>query len=221
MSLTLTFSLLRTAALHKEEFLLNSYRMYKNSVETVDPGQPYAFVIPAAQHDYPTMLKMLDVLKFGGVEIHRAAKDFTADGRLYPAGSFVVLLAQPYKPYAWALLERQKYPDIREYAGGPPVPPYDNAGWTLPLQMGVACDQIDKPFTAELVKIDTVPFPDVTLPAGEPAYLVLDARANASYAAAFALLKDNAEIWRSKAKISGAGWTSAAGSFIVPRTRRH
>lgn len=212
--MTLSLSLIKTAALFKEEFLFNSYRMFKSSVETVDPGQPYAFVIPAVQHDYPTTLKMLDVLRFGGVEIHRAEEPFVADGKAYPAGSFVVLLAQPYKPYAWALLEKQKYPDLRESPGGPPVPPYDNAGWTLPLQMGVACDQVDRPFNARLQKIDETPVPPVVAPAAAP-YVVLDSRANASFAAVFALLKDKAEVFRSKGKIAGAGFEAAAGSFVI------
>jgi hypothetical protein len=213
--LTLSFSLLRTAALHKEEFLLNSYRMYKNSIETVEKNQPYAFIIPAVQHDPPTMRKMLEILRFGGIEIHRAKDAFSVEGKTYPAGSFVVLLAQPYKPYAWALLEKQKYPDLREYPGGPPVPPYDNAGWTLPLQMGVACDRIDKPFRADLEKIENVPALPAALPGGSPAYLVLDARANASFAAVFALLREKAEIFRSQAAITGPGFEAAPGSFIV------
>ena len=47
--LTLSKSVLKTAALHKEEFLANFYTMYKNSIEKMDKGQPYAFVIPARQ----------------------------------------------------------------------------------------------------------------------------------------------------------------------------
>jgi len=38
--LTLSLSLVKTAALYKEDFLLNFYRMYKNSVEQVDKNQP-------------------------------------------------------------------------------------------------------------------------------------------------------------------------------------
>jgi len=212
--LILSKSLVKAAALNKEDLLFNFYRMYKNSIGNVDRGQPYAFVIPSRQRDYPTMLKMLDVLMTGGVEIHQAKADFTAGGRLYGAGSFVVKMAQPYKTYAWALLERQKYPDLRQYPGGPPVPPYDNAAWTLPLQMGVLCDQIDEPFEAGLEKLGRVPYPKVP-EQGKNAYFMLDPRVNASYAMAIALLKEQAEVWRTKAKATVKGIDIQAGAFIV------
>jgi hypothetical protein len=215
--LVLSKSLVKTAALNKEDLLFNFYQMYKNSIEKVDRGQPYAFVIPARQRDYPTTLKMLEVLMTGGVEIQQAKADFVAGGRLYSAGSFVVKMAQPYKTFAWALLEKQKYPDMRQFPGGPPVPPYDNAAWTLPLQMGVACDQVDDAFEARLEKIDKVPYPAVKAPGGA-AWIVLDARANASYAVAFALLKDKAEIYRSKVPVNGKGFSAAVGSFLVKGT---
>jgi Zinc carboxypeptidase len=212
--LVLSQSLLKTASLHREDILFNFYRMNKNAVETVDPGQPYAFVIPAVQRDYPTMLKMLEVLKMGGVEIHQAKADFLAGGRFYTAGSFVVLTAQPYRTFAWALLDRQKYPDMRQYPGGPPVPPYDNAAWTLPLQMGVLCDKIEEAFEAKLDKIDAVPYPKVPAQ-GKSAYFVLDARVNASYAMAMALLKDGAEVWRTKSRAALKGHDLQAGCFVV------
>ncbi len=216
--LTLSMSLVRTASLHKEDLLLNYYRMNKSAIETVDKGQPYAFVIPAAQGDLPTALKMIGILMYGGVEVHRAATEFVAGGRVYPAGSFVVLMAQPYKPYAWALLERQKYPDLREYPGGPPVPPYDNAGWTLPLQMGVACDEVDVPFEARLDKLDKAPSPAVPAGQGLGAYVALGSKINASYTAAFALLKDKAEVFRTKAAVRIKGADLPAGSFVVKGT---
>ena len=216
--LVLSKTLLNMARLHKEDFLYGSYLMSKKSVEKKDKGQPFAFVIPSEQPDPPTTLRMLDTLKLGGVEIHRAPEAFVAGGRYYPAGSFVVLTAQPYKAYAWALLERQKYPDLRQYPGGPPVPPYDNAGWTLPLQMGVLCDQIDKPFETKLVMLEEVPVPAVKAPGDEAAFVALDSRVNASYAVVFALLKDKAEIWRSKGPVQGEGFTAAAGSFLVKNT---
>ena len=213
--LTLTFSLVKTAYLHKEDFLFNFYQMYKNSVEKRYKNEPYAFVVPASQHDYPTALRMIDILRFGGVEVHKAKDQFIAGGKVYPAGSFVVKMSQPYKPYAWALLEKQKYPDLRQYPGGPPIPPYDNAGWTLPLQMGVACDQVDDPFDANLEKIDKTPSPGVAQPDPAAAYYVLDSRTNASYSTVFSLFQQKAEIYRSKEMVRGDGFEAAPGSFIV------
>ena len=216
--LTLSLSLIKTAHLYKEDFLYNFYRMYKNSIETREKGEPFAFIIPSKQRDYPTALRMLDILMFGGVEIQQAKEDFFAEGKLYPAGSFVVKMSQPYKPYAQALLEKQKYPDIRQYPGGPPVPPYDNAGWTLPLQMGVDCERIETPFEAKLEKLGKVPLPSVAAPKPSSAYIVLDSRMNASYAVAFALLKNNVEMFRSKENIEKPRCKAEAGSFIFKNT---
>jgi hypothetical protein len=216
--LVLSKSLVKTAALHKEDLLLNSYLMARDSVEKKDKGQPYAFVVSTDQRDPETALRMLDILKFGGVEIQRAAEAFTADGRVYPAGSFVVLAAQPYKAYAWALLERQTYPDLRQYPDGPPVPPYDNAGWTLPLQMGVACDEIEKPFAANLTKLDAIPAPDKPAVPAEASWFVLDAARNASYVAVFALLKEKAEIWRAKEPVKIGDRVLVPGAFLVKNT---
>ncbi len=217
--LVMTESLLRSAARHKDELLLNYWRMSKDAIEKTDKGQPYAYVIPARQHDYPTTLRMLEVLRRGGVEIHQAKADFMVGNRLYGAGSFVVLMAQPYKPYAWALLEKQKYPDIRQYPGGPPQPPYDNAGWTLPLQMGVACDEVKEPFEAKLEKLGAVPYPKTPAGQGQAAYIALDARANASSSVVFALLKEaKAEAWRTKAKAVKKGVEIPTGSFLVKTT---
>lgn len=211
--LTLSKSLLKTAWLHREDFLFNSYLMSKQSIEIREKNQPFAFVIPGEQADYLTTLKMIEILQLGGVEVHQAGKDFIADGKYYPAGSFVVLTAQPYRAYAWALLEKQKYPDLRQYPGGPPVPPYDNAAWTLPLQMGVRCDQIDKEFETTLVRLEKVVYPKASVP--DSAYLALDPRLNASYAVAFGLLKNKAEVWRAKVGLKTAEVMLPPGTFLV------
>jgi hypothetical protein len=53
-----------------------------------------------------------------------------------PAGSYIVFLAQPQRPNVRALFEPQVYPD-RITATGEAERPYDVAGWTLPMQMGL------------------------------------------------------------------------------------
>jgi hypothetical protein len=53
-----------------------------------------------------------------------------------PAGSYLVFLQQPYRANVVALFDLQIYP-TRLTATGEAEVPYDVAGWTLPLQMGV------------------------------------------------------------------------------------
>jgi len=216
--LTLSLSLVKTCFLHKEEFLYNFYCMNREAIEKKwAKDEPFAFVISAKQNDYLTTLRMLEVLRLGGIEVYQAQQDFVAGEKFYPAGSFVVPMSQPYKAYAWALLEKQEYPDIRQYPGGPPVPPYDNAAWTLPLQMGVSCDEVSQPFEAKLVKLEAIPYPSISLPDPSTSpVLALDSRHNASFAVAVALLKEKVEVTRSKQPIPAGNFTLAAGSFIFP-----
>ncbi len=216
--LTLSMSLIKTAYMHKEDLLFNFYKMCKDAIEIQKEGQPYAFVISKDQRDYPTTLRMLEILKLGGVEIQQAKSEFTADGKVYPAGSFVVLMSQPYRPYAQSLLEKQVYPDMRQYPGGPPIPPYDNAGWTLPLQMGIASAQIDRSFKADLEKLESIPYPEIAAPKTSSKYVVLDSKKNASYSTVFSLLKYKPEIYRSKSGISGDDFHACFGSFIIENT---
>jgi hypothetical protein len=213
--LNLSKTLIRTAAQHREALLFNFYKMNRDNINWGQQGGPFAFVIPKTQADMPTTLRMLEILKTGGVEIHQAEADFLADGRLFPAGSFVVYMAQPYRPYAQALLEKQIYPDMRQYPGGPPVPPYDNAGWTLPLQMGVSCRQIDHVFKAQTRIIGTVPWPDMTLPETGDSYLLLDSQKNVSYSAVFPLLAADVEVFRTTGPVKTGEFDAAAGSFLV------
>ncbi len=213
--LTLSLSLIKTACLHKEDFLYNFYQMCHDAIEQPLEEHPFAFVIAKKQWDYPTTLRMLDILMFGGVEIHQAKEDFVADGKVFPAGSFIVFMSQPYRPYAQALLEKQKYPDLRQYPGGPPIPPYDNAGWTLPLQMGIKCERIEHSFKIKAEKLDKVPFPSIEAPPATSPYILLDSRQNASYSATFFLLKQGAEIMRTQEALEVSGFKAAAGSFLI------
>src|SRR5437762_10768636 len=57
------------------------------------------------------------------VEIEQAVGAFTADGVEYPKGSYVVRVAQPFGAFAKTMMEKQVYPDLREYPGGPPQRP--------------------------------------------------------------------------------------------------
>ncbi|MDB4877733.1 MAG: hypothetical protein JWM41_4179 [Gemmatimonadetes bacterium] len=98
---------------------------------------PTAIVIPKTQPDTQALSRMIWTLQHGQVEIRESTAPVTVDGKSYPAGSYVVLTKQPFGGYAKTLLERQQYPDLFDYPGGPPKRPYDVTAHTLPLIFGV------------------------------------------------------------------------------------
>jgi hypothetical protein len=149
-------SLLYQAAVRRADLLRGFYRIgQRASSRTL----PYAFVIPAAQHDPGSARKMLETLSFGLVEIDQATREFAASGKTYPTGTFVVRMRPPYSSFAKTLLEKQDSPDLRMYPGGPPKRPYDVTAHTLPLLMGVTVDAIEQPFDARLRRVTDFKFP--------------------------------------------------------------
>jgi len=144
------FALMRNAARYRERWLRDFYLVGKDAVREPRPGEPFAFLI--APLSPPTFwreqgLRALEsILIRGAVEIKETGESFEADGKRYSAGTKIILMRQPYGRFAKTLLERQKYPDLREYPGGPPRRPYDVTAHTLPLLMGVNVIRVQTAF---------------------------------------------------------------------------
>jgi hypothetical protein len=128
-------ALLANAARNRRYWLRNFYEINKKAVDRW-PQWPAAWVLPPDSQNVG-LTAVLRILTMGDVEVHRALRGFSVGGRTVPAGSYVIPMNQPYASFAQALLERQHYPDLREYPGGPPQRPYDVVAQTLPLLMGV------------------------------------------------------------------------------------
>ncbi len=205
--LTASLAVLDLGARHREDWLSNIYQMGKWAIEAGRKGGPFGYVAPPEQWDPGTAAEMINVLRWGGVEVGRAKTEFTADGKKYPAGSYVILASQPFRNYAVDLLEPQKYPDLRLYPGGPPKRPYDMTGWTLPLQMGVTVARVDRPFTAELEPVETASAPE------RPAEGFLSRRENASFRIVNHALKAGKTVFVAAEKFEGG----ETGTFVVGR----
>jgi len=131
-----TMALLDQVATSREEWLRDAHRVAERAVHGWD-GWPWAFVIPTAGQNPLALATLLEIFRHAQVEVRAALGTITVGReRLYP-GSYVVVLRQPYAAFAKAVLERQAYPDLREYPGGPPRQPYDVTAHTLPLLLGV------------------------------------------------------------------------------------
>ncbi|MBL8997485.1 MAG: peptidase [Gemmatimonadales bacterium] len=120
-----------------------------------DPAMrdPRAYVIPATQADFPTAVKFIVALQKAGIDVHRATGPISAGGKQYPAGSYVVKTGQAFGAHVLDMFEPQDHPNDFRVPGGAPTPPYDNAGWTLAMQMGVKFDRVLDAVTGPMEKI--------------------------------------------------------------------
>jgi zinc carboxypeptidase len=210
-----TRALLEHAARDRAEWLRTFLAVNRRASLRVDP---YAFVVSAAQRDPRAAAELLSILQTGGVEISRARAPFEAAGRLFPAGSHVIAMAQPWSAFAKSVLERQEYPDIRQWPAGPPQRPYDVTAHTLPLLMGVDVVTAHTPFRAEL---DAVAEP--TLPSGRiegrGPYLAMG-HGTAELMALGRLLRAQVPVRWATAGFSDAGRDFPAGTLLVPQSAR-
>jgi zinc carboxypeptidase len=148
--LTADFAILELAATRSDYFLWKAYELARAAIDIGNRGGPYAYIVPAEQWDSPAALDMLRRLQLSGIQVERARIAFQAGGKSWPAGSYVLRAGQPFRGYLTDLMEKQNYPELRTGQSGPTKKPYDVAGWTLPMNMGVEVHRIDQGFEASL-----------------------------------------------------------------------
>ena len=200
-------SLTNSAATDRVQFLSDFYKVSDHAVHPA--AGPYAYVISNQQIDPAMTVKIVKTLADAGVEIKQATAPFQAGGQSYPAGSYIVELDQPYRNFAKTVLERQQYPDIREYPGGPPQRPYDVTGTTLPLFYGVSVAAVDDKFTASAKRVDAATPVVGHVASSAGAGYLLDDTSNSSLYATFSLLSQGVKLYR---LISG----STPGTVYIP-----
>lgn len=173
---------------------------------------PRGYVLSADQPDFPTALKFLNALIKSGIQVHKATSGFTLSGKSYPAGSYVVKTAQAFRPHVIDMFEPQDHPNDFLYPGGPPIRPYDAAGWTLAYQMGVNVDRIMESVEGPF---DAVPYGELLKPESKPlangSGYMLDIRGNNSFMAVNDLLAANVPVFQ----IPLATGEMPAGSYYV------
>ncbi|HMC76390.1 MAG TPA: M14 metallopeptidase family protein [Vicinamibacterales bacterium] len=134
---TASLATIEYASKYKDSLLMNRYRAGRDQIALGGTKAPFAYTVPKDQRDPVAAVELLRRLAFGGVRVY----DTDA--------AWVVPTDQEFAAMAREVLDVQRYPDLRQYPGGPPERPYDAAGWTLPLQMGVTVVPEMSPLTAE------------------------------------------------------------------------
>jgi len=170
---------------------------YYDLLKQPNARDPRAYVIPANEGDFLTATKFVNIMIRSGLTVHRATAPLTAGGKTYPAGSYVFKAAQAYRPHLLDMFEPQDHPNDLQFPGGPPIPPYDNAGWTLAYQMGLKFDRVLENVDGPLEKLADVIAPaagQVTSAQGAVGFTVPH-RLNDSFKAVNRLLKAGEEMF--------------------------
>lgn len=120
------------------------------------------YIVPINQST--TAINFINILINSGIRVEQAKSDFTVAGKTYLAGSYIVKTNQAFRPHVIDMFEPQDHPNDFQYPGGPPVRPYDAAGWTPAFTMGIQFDRILESFDGPF---ETIPYGQVQVAKGK------------------------------------------------------
>jgi hypothetical protein len=184
-----------------------------------DPAKrdPRGYIITADQSDFPTAIEFINAMLKVGIEVDKADATFEVNGKSYPAGSYIIKTDQAFRPHVLDMFEPQHHPNDFKYAGGPPTPPYDIAGWTLAMQMGIKFDRELEAFSGpfkQVTEMQSPPAGIVSGPESAAGYLISHQQNN-SFILVNRLLKAGCDVYWLKTPVSEEpGWGD--GTIWVP-----
>ena len=153
------------------------------------------YIIPISQTT--TATNFVNILIKSGIRVEKATTNFKVGDKEYEAGSYVVKTNQAFRPHVIDMFEPQDHPNDFQYPGGPPVRPYDAAGWTPAYTMGLEFDRIIEPFDGPF---ETIPYGEEQKHKGSFAKIAgavgytFSTKENASYILINDLLKEGIEV---------------------------
>ena len=171
-------------------------KVYKNK----ELRDPRGYIVPANQTT--TATSFINILINSGIQVQKATSKFSIAGKEYPAGSYIVKTNQAFRPHVWDMFEPQDHPNDFQYPGGPPVRPYDAAGWTPAFTMGIQFDRILDDFNGPF---ETIAYGDIQQAKGKTnidtkqiAGYTFSIKDNASFIVVNDLLKEGMEVFKNK-----------------------
>ena len=170
-------------------------KVYKNPANRDARG----YIVTANQTT--TAIDFINILIQSGIKVEKANANFSVAGKNYPAGSYIVKTNQAFRPHVIDMFEPQDHPNDFQYPGGPPVRPYDAAGWTPAFTMGIEFDRILDDFNGPF---ETIPYGLIQKPIGKinaiatVAGYSFSTKENAAYYAINTLLAMGIEVYKNK-----------------------
>jgi hypothetical protein len=148
-----------------------------------------------------TAIDFINILIQSGIKVEKATANFSVAGKNYPVGSYIVKTNQAFRPHVIDMFEPQDHPNDFQYPGGPPIRPYDAAGWTPAFTMGIEFDRILDDFNGPF---ETIAYGSIQKPIGkinagtETVGYSFSTKENAAYYAINTLLAMGVEVYKNK-----------------------
>ena len=214
------YGTLEAAAKFRPMILKNMYQKASNAIRKGETEPPFAFVFKPKQHDELIQYKLLQNLMNMGVEVSRSQREFTADGVVYPRGTYVVFASQHCRPYLVSILKKTYYHlgAFSKYPDGTPVVPYDLSTYTLAEFMGVRVHEVEKPFNGAFDTLASIRYPRGDVERDAPNGWILDGSYNDGFLGVNRLLRKNIVVHRLLENIKLEKMAYPIGSFYVPKT---
>jgi len=170
-------------------------KVYKNPSNRDARG----YIVTANQTT--TAIDFINILIQSGIKVQKATANFLVAGKNYPAGSYIVKTNQAFRPHVIDMFEPQDHPNDFQYPGGPPIRPYDAAGWTPAFTMGIEFDRVLDDFNGPF---ETIAYGLIQKPIGkinastEIAGYSFSTKENAAYYAINTMLAMGVEVYKNK-----------------------
>jgi len=170
-------------------------KVYKNPANRDARG----YIVTANQTT--SAIDFINILIQSGIKVEKATANFSVAGKNYPSGSYIVKTNQAFRPHVIDMFEPQDHPNDFQYPGGPPVRPYDAAGWTPAFTMGIEFDRVLEDFNGPF---ETIAYGSIQKPIGkinagkETVGYSFSTKENAAYYAINTLLAMGVEVFKNK-----------------------
>ena len=143
---TAAFSIMKHASDNRQKWLTRFYAIGKEAVRPQEKGELVGYSVDDI-YSYGSRL-LIESLRRARVKVEEA-QEIKIDGKSEKFGrygAYIIRSGQPYFGFAKAVIESQKYPDLRDEKENP-IPPYDVTAHSLSLLSGSKVEKIYKPYS--------------------------------------------------------------------------
>ena len=189
-------ALLEISAKNRHSFMTNFYRLGRKNIQRGKSEPPYGYAVPHSQWDSLSVYTFMKKMEEHGIRIFSLQSDACLEGKILKKGDFIIPLNQPYRSFIKVMMEIQQYPEIRHMKDGPIMEPYDSAGWTMPLQMGLNTIELNNPCQdLPLIRVTNIDYPAETI-SGQGNMFCIPSRYNRSVLVVNRLLEKKINVYR-------------------------